>query len=285
MKEKIDVETFIEELQCGDSNTRRRFFAFLKMSKFPQSVKVFFEAESDEDVQKIISLISQELTNAIQDPDYGVREIAVNWLIEHGAPEALSILYQQRIKFPLESDYIDKAIAAIQNRCKFYNYEVWQEAIQNQKWASLANPTAQPSPTDLTAQPSPTDLLYYKLDKIDQTTQQTDKRTEKMASEPKNDLRGAIIHGSVNLGDSPTGNFITTQNNYATDPEVQRAITDLQTLLTQLQTQYPQVKTEAEAIAIIKAEFTEIKQSPTDKQGERILFLKGRLDKGFRDHD
>jgi hypothetical protein len=46
---------------------------------------------------------------------------------------------------------------------------------------------------------------------------------------------------------------------------VQRAITDLQTLLTQLQTQYPQVKTEAEAIAIIKAEFTEIKQSPTDK--------------------
>jgi hypothetical protein len=65
MKEKIDVETFIEELQCGDSNTRRRFFAFLKMSKFPQSVKVFFEAESDEDVQKIISLISQELTNAI----------------------------------------------------------------------------------------------------------------------------------------------------------------------------------------------------------------------------
>ena len=50
MKEKIDVETFIEELQCGDSNTRRRFFAFLKMSKFPQSVKVFFEAESDEDL-------------------------------------------------------------------------------------------------------------------------------------------------------------------------------------------------------------------------------------------
>jgi transposase-like protein len=133
MEEKIDIETFIEELKCRDPDTRRSSVAFLKLSKFPQSVEDFFEVESDEDVQKIISLISQELTNAVQDPDYGVRKIAAKWLIEHGAPEALSILYEQRIKFPLESHFTDEAIAAIQNRCKFYNSEIWRDTIQYEK--------------------------------------------------------------------------------------------------------------------------------------------------------
>jgi hypothetical protein len=43
------------------------------------------------------------------------------------------------------------------------------------------------------------------------------------------------------------------------------AIADLQTLLTQLQTQHPHVTTETQALAIIDAEFTEIKQSKTHK--------------------
>ncbi len=46
---------------------------------------------------------------------------------------------------------------------------------------------------------------------------------------------------------------------------MQSAIADLQTLLTQLQTQHPHVTTETQALAIIDAEFTEIKQSPTNK--------------------
>jgi hypothetical protein len=61
------------------------------------------------------------------------------------------------------------------------------------------------------------------------------------------------------------GTVIGIQNRYPTDPEVQGAIADLQTLLTQLQTQHPQVTTETQALAIIDAEFTEIKQSPTNK--------------------
>jgi hypothetical protein len=61
------------------------------------------------------------------------------------------------------------------------------------------------------------------------------------------------------------GTVIGIQNSQTPDAEVQRAIADLTTLLTQLQTQYPQVATEAEALPIIDAEFTEIKQSPTSK--------------------
>jgi hypothetical protein len=61
------------------------------------------------------------------------------------------------------------------------------------------------------------------------------------------------------------GTVIGIQTSYATDPEVQGAVADLQTLLIQLQTQHPQIITEAEALSIIDAEFTEIKQSPTSK--------------------
>lgn len=81
-----------------------------------------------------------------------------------------------------------------------------------------------------------------------------------MASELKYNFSSANFHAPVNFGDNPTGDFIGTQNNYATDPEVQGAIADLQTLLTQLQTEHPQVTTETEALTVIDAKFTEIKQ-------------------------
>lgn len=74
------------------------------------------------------------------------------------------------------------------------------------------------------------------------------------------------IHTQSNqIIEKNSGTVIGIQNRYPTDPEVQSAIADLQTLLTQLQTQHPHVTTETEAIAIIDAEFTEIKQSPTNK--------------------
>ncbi|MEM1369682.1 MAG: hypothetical protein AAGG02_17040 [Cyanobacteria bacterium P01_H01_bin.15] len=56
--------------------------------------------------------------------------------------------------------------------------------------------------------------------------------------------------------------YIETQNNHPSDPEVKQAIAELQTLLTQLQAQHPNVTTETEALTIINAEFTEIRQSP-----------------------
>lgn len=62
-----------------------------------------------------------------------------------------------------------------------------------------------------------------------------------------------------------TGTVIGIQNNTQSDPELQKAISELNTLLTQLQTQHPTVTTETEALAIIDAEFTEIRQTPTHK--------------------
>lgn len=53
------------------------------------------------------------------------------------------------------------------------------------------------------------------------------------------------------------------ENNYPTNPEVKTAIADLTLLLTQLQTQHPQVTTESQALTVLDAEFTEIRQSTT----------------------
>jgi hypothetical protein len=55
------------------------------------------------------------------------------------------------------------------------------------------------------------------------------------------------------------------ENNYPKDPETKAAISDIKTLIVQLQTQHPQVTTEAQALAIIDVEFTEIQQSNTHK--------------------
>ena len=59
--------------------------------------------------------------------------------------------------------------------------------------------------------------------------------------------------------------YVETQHNHAADPEIKAAIANLQTLLTQLQAQHPNVTTETEALAIIDAEFTDIKQSPNHR--------------------
>jgi hypothetical protein len=53
------------------------------------------------------------------------------------------------------------------------------------------------------------------------------------------------------------------ENNYPTNPEVKTVIADLTLLLTQLQTQHPQVTTESQALTVLDAEFTEIRQSTT----------------------
>ncbi len=72
-------------------------------------------------------------------------------------------------------------------------------------------------------------------------------------------------NAAVNMGGTVAGDQIGTQTQYNNDPEVRGAITDLQTLLTQLQTQHPHVTTETQALAIIDAEITEIKQSKTHR--------------------
>ncbi len=145
-------------------------------------------------------------------------------------------------------------IQAIQNRCKFYNYGFREAVIQNEEQALLSGQTPQPQTADLLA-------------KIDQTTQQIDRRTQQMADQPKYHFPNAQ---KVQIFER-VGTY--NENNYLTDSDTEAAIADLQTLLTQLQTQHPQVTTEPQALAIIDAEFTEIKRS----NPHRLVTLRQQL--------
>ncbi|NJL44949.1 MAG: hypothetical protein HC922_02780 [Leptolyngbyaceae cyanobacterium SM2_3_12] len=72
-------------------------------------------------------------------------------------------------------------------------------------------------------------------------------------------------NAAINLGGTIEGNQIGTQNYHSDNSEIKEAVAELKTLVTQLQTQHPTVVTETAAIAIIDAEFTEIKQSPNHR--------------------
>lgn len=80
-------------------------------------------------------------------------------------------------------------------------------------------------------------------------------------------------NAAINMGGAIQGDQIGTQNQYAHGPEVKAAVADLQTLFTRFQKQYPNVTAEAEALAIIDAEFTEIKRSPN----HRLVTLRQQL--------
>ena len=133
-----------------------------------------------------------------------------------------------------------QVLTAIQSKCQFYSWTIQNEnlILQNEK-------DSQRTPEVW----------------IQTLTQEV----KKMSSQPKNHFSGVSFNAPVNFGDNPTGDFIGTQNHYASDPEVQSTINDLKILISNLQAQYPTLTNETHALAIIDAEFTEIKQDKTNK--------------------
>ena len=198
------------------------------------------------------------LLEVLNASNFGLQDEVAKALGKIGHPRPIALFWQQQRTS--SNTNFHSAISAIQNRCKFYNYEVWQEAVQIQNQATLG------------AQASSVNLLVQ-LDRIEQVAQATYKNTDRMANEPKNNFSGAAFHGPVNFGDNPTGDFIGTQNRYAADPKVESTISELKSLLNQLQDEYPQVETEAEALNIIDVEFTEIQRSP----GHKLAILRQQL--------
>jgi hypothetical protein len=134
------------------------------------------------------------------------------------------------------------AIAAIQSRCQFYNYEIFQAA-------QTAEATTQ----------NAEDLIHDKLTAIAQGVQ-------RMSDVPKYSFPNAQKVQIIEQIET------YNENNYATVPEVQQALEDLQQTIANLQRQYPQA-TETEAATIIDAEFTTI-QTTQPKRWQNFLKLK-----------
>ncbi|MFQ4139059.1 HEAT repeat domain-containing protein [Nodosilinea sp. PGN35] len=79
------------------------------------------------------ALILMSIINALRDRYPGVRRSAIEALRRIGNPRPIGLLWRQQCSTSSMDSYL--AIAAIQNHCQLYNYELWYEAvaIQNEK--------------------------------------------------------------------------------------------------------------------------------------------------------
>ena len=81
------------------------------------------------------------LLKALEHPDSNVRERAAEALGKLGSSLQLANLWRSRLKNPTDW-YLGDAIASIQARCKFYNYEIFQSlATEEDPDASTSPPT------------------------------------------------------------------------------------------------------------------------------------------------
>jgi len=72
------------------------------------------------------------LLKAIEHPDSDVRQGTAIVLGKLGSPLPLTSLWNAQLKEPTDG-YHWRAIAAIQSRCKFYNYEIFQSRLEEEK--------------------------------------------------------------------------------------------------------------------------------------------------------
>jgi hypothetical protein len=71
------------------------------------------------------------LLQALQDPDESVRWSAAAALGNLGSAAVITDLWQLHLRQP--APYLKDAISAIQNRCQFYNYEIFQPHLAAQE--------------------------------------------------------------------------------------------------------------------------------------------------------
>jgi HEAT repeat protein len=109
----------IEEI----SPTLRRLYARLQDARCRFEASIYQLLNTEETSNRILK--------ATQNISSEVVKSAAFFLNKIGNPKMFSTLWQQQRRL-FQKD-IAETITAIQNRCKFYNYDIWQEAIQNEQ--------------------------------------------------------------------------------------------------------------------------------------------------------
>jgi len=183
------------------------------------------------------------LLKLVEDSDSYVRWSAAGALgniTKHHTEEVALHLPDLLTLIPSESGKeVHRAILAIQAACKYYNYPIHQ--------LSLAPHPAKPS--------QPTELLV----KIDQTTQQIDKRTKQMSDKPTQDFSNSTFHAPLNFGDNH-GNQAQNITFAAQQSSPEAALNAVVQIIQALEKKYTYVQDEQQARNIIDTEFKEIKQ-------------------------
>ncbi|MEP0918795.1 HEAT repeat domain-containing protein [Leptolyngbya sp. DQ-M1] len=176
--------------------------------------------------------ISSALLNALEkDEDVGVQTCAAESLGKIANPKLVPQLYQLQLVH--QREYVSDAIFAIQEKCEYYDDEVFQNYLEAQKADRQT-----PQNNDLNA-----------------ITKQTSGTV--IMNQPVFNQQNANI--GINYA-AEGSNPQVTQHNYGSQPNTE-ATQQLVQLLTQLQAQHPYITTKTQALDIIDAEFTEIRRS------------------------
>ncbi|MCY7277319.1 MAG: HEAT repeat domain-containing protein, partial [Phormidesmis sp. CAN_BIN44] len=111
--EAVSISQFITALQ--DTESMSRMSAARRLGQIAD--------KSDE--------ISSALLDALEDENVGVQTCAAEALGKIANPKLILQLYQSQLKHQCE--YVSDAISAIQENCRYYNYEIFQAYLKAQK--------------------------------------------------------------------------------------------------------------------------------------------------------
>jgi HEAT repeat protein len=250
------VEPLILALKDSDNDVRRNAAMILGKIGSDKAIEPLLLAlkDSDNDVRRNAAMILGKIGNdraieplllALKDSSYFLRKNAAEALSKiNEADRNLPTLTQQLphllTLIPTESSQQAlSVITAIQARCKYYNYGIYNTALQETE--NYANP----------------------VEKILQEIHQTLKT---MSETGKYDIKAEVVqiveknYGQV-IGKN-SGQAIG--KNYANDPSLLQTINEITQVLANLQKAHP-TATEAEAKDIIEAEFKEIQNNQPDR--------------------
>jgi HEAT repeats/HEAT repeat/PBS lyase HEAT-like repeat len=237
----------------GKIGSKEAVEALIRKLKDPSSLVRQHAVEALGQIASIAAV--EDLIQQFNDPVEIIRKSSAIALAQIGSPLALPHLWKLWLLGTKE--YLSSAITAIQNRCQFYNYEIFS-----------SDPEPVPS--------VPIDLLA----KIDQTTQDINQRTKQMAEQPSisiGTISGGIQNFTPNQG-TQTNTNIGTQNNYfGADDDLKQQIADLNQFIAELEAKHPHVQTETAANAIIDAEFVAVQTSDINRWQtlrQQMLLLK-----------
>ena len=130
----------VEQINSQDSYIRwdavKTLAKIASRAAIPELIKDFSEEKRVGQRLRLIESLrytySEEvlptLLNALNDEEVAIRRHAAFAIRQLGKHSHLSQLWQQQRRRPLEA--IDSAIAAIQSRCGFYNYKIYEQARQ-----------------------------------------------------------------------------------------------------------------------------------------------------------
>ncbi len=145
----------LESLNYQDKDIRLKVIRILGELKINQAIPKLLELiRSDEDklilactVNSLIEIDVEgsilELLKVLENPNFDAHWSTSKALGEVSKPYILADLWRMLLNKPESWWYMEEAIAAIQSRCKFYNYELYQQA-QSQAEESDRPQTTQP---------------------------------------------------------------------------------------------------------------------------------------------